>query len=421
MTGFLIATLTGPANSRFGAALSPAGDVDGDGYADIAIGAYEYDSPPLFNDAGKLYVYYGGPSGPGATANWTRIGSTSDYLGFSVGAAGDVDADGYSDLAAGARGASGAAGALRVYYGGNGGLPGTSLLVTASTALNFGASVASIDRNGDGFSDVAVGSDLTTGNDGRVWIAHGNRGGASDLPAREVLARQVDRLGLPVGEQAQQRTSGRHDVRATGWSAGGDMQVRLVLEAKPIGQSFDRTNTRVSSWSETVNGSVPLSARYDDLERKLYRWRARVAGADPRFPGSPWKTLSAEGGGEADFRALGAIVPGIVVGLKETKTGNVVNLTWSPHITADAYDVVRGSLGTLRSSAGNFATATTLCLANDLAAVNVSDPAVPAAANGFWYLARTVDAFGSGSYDETDAGLAASRDAEIAASGAACP
>lgn len=88
---------------------------------------------------------------------------------------------------------------------------------------------------------------------------------------------------------------------------------------------------------------------------------------------------------------------------------------------AVAYDLVRGGLGTLRSTAGDFTQATELCLADDGAATTFSDGATPVAGDGFWYVVRGVSCGGMGSYDEGVPAQHGSRDAGIDASAGACP
>jgi hypothetical protein len=97
------------------------------------------------------------------------------------------------------------------------------------------------------------------------------------------------------------------------------------------------------------------------------------------------------------------------------------SISWSPITGANGYDVVRGSLGILASSHGNFALATAACLGNDLTSTSVSDPAVPATGQGTWYLVRGENCAGPGTFDSGAASQVGSRDAEILASGHACP
>ena len=98
-----------------GAAVSSAGDVNGDGYDDLIIGARGADPNGL--NSGETHVVYGGAHAPGAsgvlelsaldgTNGFTLTGIDPDELsGASVSSAGDVNGDGYDDLIIGARGA----------------------------------------------------------------------------------------------------------------------------------------------------------------------------------------------------------------------------------------------------------------------------------------------------------------------------
>jgi len=100
--------------------------------------------------------------------------------------------------------------------------------------------------------------------------------------------------------------------------------------------------------------------------------------------------------------------------------GNAARLTWTSVALATSYDIVRGSLQGLRSSGGNFTTATTNCLGNDLPATTVDDTAA-LPAGGAWYVLRAANCGGSASYNTSSTSQIGSRDAEIAASGVACP
>ena len=88
--------VTGDGNGAFGYSLSTAGDVNGDGYSDVIIGAPYYNSY-----AGRIYIYLGSDSGLASTPAYTKDGEVYSQLGFSVNLAGDVNGDGYSDVIAG--------------------------------------------------------------------------------------------------------------------------------------------------------------------------------------------------------------------------------------------------------------------------------------------------------------------------------
>ena len=147
-------TLNG--NGRFGYSIAGAGDVNGDGYSDVIVGAYGASS-----FTGAAYIYYGSSTGLSATAATTLIGTASSYFGVSVAGAGDVNGDGYSDVIVGAKGVSSSTGAAYIYLGSSTGIStiAATTLDGFSTNSYFGNSVASAgDVNGDGYSDVIVGA-----------------------------------------------------------------------------------------------------------------------------------------------------------------------------------------------------------------------------------------------------------------------
>ena len=118
-TGF---TLTGVAGLNFtGGSVSSAGDVNGDGYEDLIIGASGVDSA-----TGSAYVIYGGASlddidlgSLDADTGFTLTGVASgDRAGGSVSSAGDINGDGYDDLIINAGGVDSYTGAAYVIYGG---------------------------------------------------------------------------------------------------------------------------------------------------------------------------------------------------------------------------------------------------------------------------------------------------------------
>jgi len=137
--------------------VATAGDVDGNGYADVVLGAHGY-----AGGWGKVYLYRGGASGLPATASWTAVGNGTSVtnLGWSVATAGDVNGDGYADVIVGA-GIGNATGKALVYLGGASGLQAAASWTVAGeppTSTLFGASVATGGgRQRDGYADVVVG------------------------------------------------------------------------------------------------------------------------------------------------------------------------------------------------------------------------------------------------------------------------
>jgi Ca2+-binding RTX toxin-like protein len=131
--GFVINGIDISDNS--GLAISPAGDVNGDGITDIIIGASNADPDGNVN-AGESYVVYGRDNGFGPELNLSALftdnggnGSTGFVIkginanntsGSSLSGAGDINGDGFDDLIIGAPGANGGAGESYVLFGGSG-------------------------------------------------------------------------------------------------------------------------------------------------------------------------------------------------------------------------------------------------------------------------------------------------------------
>jgi hypothetical protein len=96
-------------------------------------------------------------------------------------------------------------------------------------------------------------------------------------------------------------------------------------------------------------------------------------------------------------------------------------LSWNSIADATGYDIIRGSMGTLQQTSGDFATSTEECLANDLPDTSLPYTATPTPGQGFWFLTRSMNCGGNGSYDSGASSQVGKRDAEIAASASACP
>jgi len=145
------------AGDDLGRSVSGAGDVDGDGFADLIVGARLAD-PGGLADAGSAFVF----SGADGSQLFRFDGSAAfDQLGFSVSGAGDVDGGGFADLIVGAFGAdlSGLtnAGSAFVFSGADGSQLFRFDGSAAFDQLGFSVSGAG-DVDGDGFADLIVGA-----------------------------------------------------------------------------------------------------------------------------------------------------------------------------------------------------------------------------------------------------------------------
>lgn len=156
------ATLTGETvNSHFGWSVAIVGDVNGDGIDDIAIGAPQYGA-----NQGRVYIYYGPVVGSGVVPDVMLDGENAlDGFGSSVAGAGDVNGDGFDDLVIGAwKNADGGleAGKAYLFYGSSTGIDSSNFTAVTGNNANdkFGTSVAGAgDVNGDGYADIIIGAD----------------------------------------------------------------------------------------------------------------------------------------------------------------------------------------------------------------------------------------------------------------------
>ncbi|MCF8341400.1 MAG: FG-GAP-like repeat-containing protein [Chitinophagaceae bacterium] len=204
-----------------GNAVSSAGDINGDGYSDVIVGAYKYDNGGIAIDQGAVFIYYGSTIGINTSIS-TKLGSNAPdaWFGNSVSGAGDVNGDGYSDVIVGTYGydhGQTREGTAFVYHGSATGINTTvATILEANQANAFaGYSVSGAgDVNGDGYSDVIIGAflyDNGQDNEGAAFIFHGSASGINPIIANIVESNQQNAwFGYSV--------SGAGDVNGDGFS-----------------------------------------------------------------------------------------------------------------------------------------------------------------------------------------------------------
>jgi len=169
-----LAGSTGPLQlCTFGSSVSAAGDFNGDGYDDLVVGAPQ--DPTGGTTAGRAFLFLGGPA-MDLVADLTFTGGAGDLLGHSVAGAGDLNGDGYDDLAVGASrcgAVASEAGRVLVYFGGADPDGTADAVLDGSPNERLGAWVDGLgDLNGDGYDDLAVSADTSniSGDPGRAYV-----------------------------------------------------------------------------------------------------------------------------------------------------------------------------------------------------------------------------------------------------------
>ncbi len=306
------------AYARFGSSVGTAGDVNGDGYADIIIGEPDYDHEQT--SEGRVVVYYGDSSGLSTTPNWTaESNQTSSNFGNAVNTAGDVNGDGYSDIIIGAMHYNHGEtyeGMTFVYHGSASGLSSSPDWTAESnqTKANLGYSVGTAgDINGDGYADIITSAhfyDNDQTNEGGVFVYYGNSGdGLHMLPQQH-----LDDGSTPIAHLGSSNVRG-FQISLIGRMPLGRQKVRLQWQAAPLGTPITATNviSGVSSWTDALTTGVEITQTVAGLIPSThYHWRARLLywpGNALGMAASRWLSPYGNSWNEADLRTVANTPP----------------------------------------------------------------------------------------------------------------
>jgi len=204
-----------------GIAVAGLGDINRDGYPDVAIGAYGNDAATL--DAGAVYIFRGplmGTRNMSSADAIIRGASPEELLGSDIEGGSDINGDGYTDILIGAPGASEGAGAAYLFHGPLAGTRSVNLadvtLVGEAAGDRAGSALAFAgDVDGDGRPDMLVGapgSDKGGEDSGAVYLMTAELDGTTSLAVADATV-----VGA-AGDEAGSAIAGGGDVNQDGFS-----------------------------------------------------------------------------------------------------------------------------------------------------------------------------------------------------------
>jgi len=260
-------------NDFYGASLAGAGDVNGDGYDDILVGAYYHDTP-INNYAGEAYIYYGGAT-INSTPDIVFEGAAYDSeFGYSVDGIGDVNVDGYDDVI------------ISAYYNDSGGYHrGSAYVYFGGAQMNnvidieiqgvsdydhMGCWVAGVgDMNKDTHPDFAEGAENVDSH-GAVYLYYGGTG-LDAVPDVNITQTITDYFGYFVAGVGDVNGDGYDDLAVQAslvevWVYFGGKPMDITPDLTLLGETELHNYYGVSWFGWGIDGLGDLDGDgYDDM------------------------------------------------------------------------------------------------------------------------------------------------------------
>lgn len=251
-------TWTGEAQmDQFGIALGAVGDLDGDGLHEFVVGANVNDE--LASSGGRVYVYLGGTAFPVKWSDGPAGADARGYFGQAIDGGADFDGDGFVDWVVGAPGPGDdgtRVGSAFLFLGG----PDADLVAdlridgtVPGGQFGFAVSLRG-DLDGDGYADLAIGAPRA--GDGEVTIVFGHDLGGPAPVSTSLLppAAGDARFGFALSILADQDADGDDELvvgaprssRVAAWAGatfvfgGGDFLLDMILPGGEAGEEFGR-------------------------------------------------------------------------------------------------------------------------------------------------------------------------------------
>ncbi len=347
---------------KFGRALA-AGDFDGDGYDDLAIGAPEEDTSG--DKAGQVVVVFGASGGLNTNDNQAFTQDSdgvadstekNDRFGFTL-AAGDFDDDGYDDLVVSAphedTGGKDNAGVIHVLFGTSSGLTGIGSQyfdqddVGGGTENNdyFGYTLAVGDFNNDGYEDLAASAPWENSEVGRVHLLFGRSTGLAN--SGFYITGGTNNGFLGMGLAAGDFDNDGFDDLAIG-QPGADTSsadasgLVLIYEGSAALLTFD------SSWGQSSSGITGVAEDDDEVGYALATGDFDGDGDSDLAAGSPGEGIS----NDSDYFKSWLGASSITTSARANYSADLVGLIVE-HLT-DACGSAQGVLGNTSGSSGTY-------------------------------------------------------------------